>query len=249
VAIDVEPGPPSPDSSLPRAAPRYSPAAAPRDAPLTGVRLRRHERVPRVEHAARPRGPLLDVTVYAADCRVVGRLELLADRLTDFLNAREEVVLRDVWVESLGEGLAAELRELSVAREEIFAVTAGGPRGLVSRRRRVRPHPITMTLGPYAVRGEVHALPGADPFARFRERGGMVPLTGATVSYETPAGPQRDHSDTLLVRADAITWMGLTTSEGVRFPELELAIEGVGLAKDFTGEIRERNGRPGLADD
>jgi len=195
-----------------------------------------------------PRGPLLDVTVYAADCRLVGRLELLADRLTDFLNGQDEVVLRDVWVERLGEGLALERRELSVLRAEILAVTAGGPRGQVGRRRRVRPHPITMALGPYAVRGQVHALPGADPFARFHERGALVPITGATVTYETPAGPQSDRSDTLLVRTDAITWMGLTTSEGVRFPELEPALTGVGLAKDFTGEIRGEKERPRLAD-
>lgn len=106
--------------------------------------------------------PLVEFVAYAEDCILSGHVRLAADRLTDMLNEYDEIDLVDVMVERLDGLGVVEVKEVLVRREEILLVHATGPRGSQARRQRTRQHPLAMTLGPYTIRGNLHALLGTD---------------------------------------------------------------------------------------
>lgn len=187
-----------------------------------------------------PDGPAawtqLDFVAYAEDSVLSGRVELRADRLTDLLNAHDEFVLESVLVASLADGRAIEAAELLVARDELFLVHATGPRGSRGRRQRTRQHPIAMQLGPYHVRGYVHALPGTDPIANLRRRRPMVPLTEAWIEYELNGVREGRRVSTVVVNRHQLDWVVEAADEEVEYPEIP--VKAGPLVKDFTGSIR-----------
>ena len=150
---------------------------------------------PAVERTA----PDVEFVAYALDCTLSGRLELAADRVTDLLNEHEDLELVDVRVEDLVGGEGHDIATLGITRDEILAVHATGPRGRADKRRRTRQHPIMTTLGPYRVRGYVHALPGVEPIASLRHREPMVPVTDAVIEYSVGRQQIRRRVSTLLI--------------------------------------------------
>lgn len=181
-----------------------------------------------------PPVPAVELTVYADDCVAFGRLALTADRVTDLMNDRTEFEFVDACLESLDDGHELLVRSVYVSRDEILAVAAAGPRGDPRRRTRTRPVAVELRVGRYDVSGNMHALPGADPILGLRRRGVMVPLTEATIAFDTPDGRRISRFETILVNRELTDWIGPATRSDVRPPELIQELQGSGLVKDFT---------------
>jgi len=185
-----------------------------------------------------PPAPMLELTVYADDAVAFGRLALTADRVTDLMNDYTEFEFVDTFLQSLDDSHGLLVTSVVVAREEIFAVAVAGPRGDPTRRTRTRPIPIELRLGRYDVSGNIHALPGTDPIVGFHRRRVMVPLTEATIEFDSPDGRKLSRFGTILVNRDLTEWIAPATRSDVRPPELIPELEGRGLAKDFTPQLQ-----------
>lgn len=153
------------------------------------------------------RHPMVDFVAYAEDCVLSGRVRLAADRMTDLLNQHEEVRLVDVMVQRLQDAGALEANEVLVHRDEILFVHAAGPRGEAARRRRTLTHSLAMQLGPYQVRGYLHALPGSPPLVAIRSREPMVPLTDAWIEYDDGSVLHRHRVGAIVVNREHIDWI------------------------------------------
>jgi hypothetical protein len=187
----------------------------------------------------------LDFVAYGEDCLLAGRLRMAADRLTDMLNDHDEYQLVDVLVERLADGRSVEARDVVVTREDLLLVNATGPRGNQERRHRTRPHGVAIKLGPYHVRGYLHAAHGTDPVAAIRRRRPMVPLTDAWLDYESGGTHQRHHVGTVVVNRDLMDWIVPAPVDEVELPEappdLPIPTKSGPLLKDFTGALFDRS--------
>jgi hypothetical protein len=90
--------------------------------------------------------PIIDFVGFTHESLVAGRLMLDADRLTDLLNATDELELVDVVGFGLDGGIV-EADRLFVPRRELVAVKAGQPRGRANLRRRTRQAAVTAAAG------------------------------------------------------------------------------------------------------
>jgi hypothetical protein len=197
---------------------------------------------PHAAHAERltlaaPKVPIVELTVYAGDSVAFGRLPLTADRVTDLMNDRTEFEFVDTFVQSLDDSHGLLVRTVVVAREEIFAVAVAGSRGDPTRRIRTRPIPVELRLGRYDVSGNIHVIPGTDPIIGFRRRRVMVPLTEATIEFDSPDGRKLSRFGTILVNRDLAGWIAPASRSDVRPPDLVPELDGRGLAKDFTPQM------------
>jgi hypothetical protein len=180
---------------------------------------------------------MVDFVAYAEDCLLSGRLRLRHERLTDMLNAHDEILLIDVMVERLNEAGVVEVSEVLVRRDEILLVHATGPRGDQARRQRTRQHPLVIGLGRYQVRGYIHALPGSDPLTAIRRRKTMVPLTEATIDYVSAGAHQRRKAGAVVINREKIDVLARAFEEDLETLELPMPMEQGPLVKDFTGNI------------
>ena len=194
------------------------------------------ERAPETRHASRE----VEFVAYGKDFVVSGQIKVDADRLTDLLNGHDEYLLTDALLERRDEALESEVRQFLVRRDEVLLVHAMGPRGSTGRRRRTRAHPVAMRIGPYDIRGYLHALPGADPIQGIRRRETMVPLTDAWIDDQFGAVRQRRRVGTLVVNRDHIDWIVPAADDEVEMPDLPLNVDQGPLLKDFTGALFER---------
>ncbi|HSW43035.1 MAG TPA: hypothetical protein VLM76_11045 [Patescibacteria group bacterium] len=184
--------------------------------------------------------PIVGLTLYTGDSLAFGYLPLPAGRVTDLMNDHEEFEFVDTYLQSLGDGHGLALRSVAIARDEIFVAAVAGPRGDPRRRTRTRPIPIEMRLGPYGVWGNLHVIPGADPLISFRSRRPMVPLTEATIEWDSPDGRQVVRWDTVVVNRLRTDWIAPATRD-VRPRDLHLVPEGdSGLGRDFTAQLLRR---------
>ncbi len=191
-----------------------------------------------------PSGPArstqqVEFVAYGEDCVLSGIVHMAADRLTDMLNDHDEYLLVDVLVEGLSGERAVEVTEVLVRRDELFLVHAAGPRGNQNRRHRTRSHPVAIQMGPYHVRGYLHALPGADPVQAIRRRLPMVPLTDAWIEFPPASGRQRRRVGTVVMNREQIDWIVPAIDDEVEMPDLPLSAERGPLLKDFTGALFE----------
>ena len=186
--------------------------------------------------------PEVEFAAYAEDCRLFGFLRLDAERLSDLLNSHAQVHLVDVLAVALDEGRAVPAEELWVARDELLAVRASGPRGNAGRRGRTRLYPITAQLGPYEVHGYLHGPPGGDPLRQLRRRLPMVPLTEAWIAYRAAGQDHRARVGTLIVNRELLDWVRPARDDEVRLPSLPVESSVDPRAKDLTGYIL--SGRP-----
>jgi hypothetical protein len=181
----------------------------------------------------------VEFVAYGEDCVLSGVVQLASDRLTDMLNDHDEYQLVDVLVEGLTGENTVEVREVLVRRDELLLVHAAGPRGNQDRRHRTRSHPVAIQLGPYHVRGYLHALPGADPVQSIRRRKPMVPLTDAWIEFQTATGRQRRRVGTVVVNREQVDWIVPAIDDEVEMPDLPLSADKGPLLKDFTGALFE----------
>jgi hypothetical protein len=200
---------------------RASPAAEPEDA-----------------SSGPPPLPVVGLTVYTGDSLAFGYLPLTAGRVTDLMNEHESFEFVDTYLESLEDRHGLSLHTIAIARDEILAVAVAGPRGDPARRTRTRPIPVELRIGPYDVRGNIHVVPGTDPLVSFRSRRAMVPLTEATIEWETPDGRRIARWGTVVVNRLLTDWIAPARRD-VRPPDLNLVpeVDGSGLAKYFTTRL------------
>ena len=160
----------------------------------------------------------VDFVAYGLDCVLSGRTILDGDRLTDMLNEHDEYALSDVLVERFDGGPPITVREIVVPRDELWLVHATEPRGNTERRHRTAQQHVAMRMGPYAVRGFYHALPGTDPASAISRRKPMVPLTRARIEY-TMAGELREVLvDAVIVNRDQVDWIKEVEPDRLEFP-------------------------------
>ena len=164
--------------------------------------------------------PLVALTVYAGDSLAFGQLALSAARVTDLMNDHDTFEFVDTTLQSLDDGHGISVHDLVIARGEVFAVAVAGPRGDPERRTRTRPIPVQLHLGRFDISGNLHVVPGADPLISFRRRRVMVPLTEATIEYDSPAGRVRSRFETILVNRLQVDWIAPAASSDVRPPDL-----------------------------
>jgi len=157
--------------------------------------------------------PLVRFMAYGAHQLLSGWVRLRADRLTDLLNAHEELHLAEVVIESLEDGVTQSVDEIVIHRRELIAVHATGPRGDQARHQRTRTHPIAIQSGNYLIGGHLHADPGADPIASVGGRPAMVPLTDAWIEYWSGGERKHQSTGTIVVNRDEADWMRLVTDE------------------------------------
>jgi hypothetical protein len=168
----------------------------------------------------------VDVVAYAEDCVLSGRLPMAAERLSDLLNEHLEFELVDVMVEDLVGNEPIETRDVVVKRDELLLVQTAEPRGNPGRRNHTSKHPIEARIGPYQVRGLVHALPGSDPIESLRRRRPMIALTDATIEFSVGSTHMRREAGVVILNRDCVD----TISEGypVTFKKADLAGEKSG---------------------
>lgn len=155
--------------------------------------------------------PLVRFVAYQDARRLSGWISLAADRLTDLLNACDELALEEVKVAAVADGRAEWADELVIRRDDLVAVHASGPPGDASQWQRTDPHPIVVRSGPYAIGGILHSPPGVDPLADLAARPPMVPLTDAWIEYRLDGIVRHRAQGTIIVnrqRADSISPMG-----------------------------------------
>lgn len=179
----------------------------------------------------------LEFEGFAADCRIVARLTLIDERLSDMLNAQARFRLFEVTLVSLQDGHEVRLPELRIDREELLAVVAAGPRGIRERRIKTEPVRMQLGLGPYTVLGRLHLPPGRDPVRAVMQRGPMMPLTNATVAYVEAGAVRALDVDALVVNRTRADWIQPSADEAEHFPDVPI-LEPFATRirpKDFTG--------------
>jgi hypothetical protein len=179
----------------------------------------------------------LAFTAYTLDSIIQGELILQGDRLSDFLAQNGPFEIENVTLEALDDGRRVDIAVAAIARSDLVAITASGPRGNAARRVRTRPHAAHLQAGPYEIVGYVHAPPSAHPFTGVHRRQ-VLPVTSALIRYEV-AGQQFESTyDALLVSATAIEWLQSANDVDVRLGKaLAIPSKLDPHAKDMTGEL------------
>jgi hypothetical protein len=157
--------------------------------------------------------PLVQFVAFGRGHRMFGWIRLRADRLTDLLNAHEELLLTDVEIESLEDGAMRSADQVLIRCSELIAVHASGPRGEGRRRQRTRTHAVAIQSGNYLIGGYLHAPPGSDPIANLGGRPLMVPLTDAWIEYWSGADRTTESIGTIIVNRMQVDWMRVVTDE------------------------------------
>ena len=142
---------------------------------------------------------MIALEAYASDCRLFGSVDLGDGRLTDLLNASPELRIHDARLESLADGHVVETPEILLARDELCAVVAAGPRGDTARRVRTYATLFVVDLGPYEIVGVVHSTSASDPLGAVLRRAAWVPMTDASITYRRGSATVTEDVDVLLV--------------------------------------------------
>lgn len=184
---------------------------------------------------------VIELEAYAADCRLFGLVDLGDGRLTEFLNATPELCIRDARLESLADGHVMETPELTVARDELCAVVASGPRGDAARRLRTHATRVVVDLGPYQIVGLVHGTPASDPLGAALRRAAWVPLTDVTVTYRRGLDSVSDDVATLLVNRNVASSFRAVEESSVVLPweAPRMPRPAAPRAIDLTGTLRD----------
>jgi hypothetical protein len=161
----------------------------------------------------------IDFIGFAGDCTITGQMTMFGDRLTDFLNGQERFHLHQVEFESLEDGHRLTVDGLSIAREDLLAVVATGPRGSEHQRVSLKTDRCHVSVGPYLILGRLHTERGLDPIASVEGREPMVPLTGATIAYEVAGTIVARDVGAIIVNRLLVDWISPTVDAETVFPD------------------------------
>ena len=179
----------------------------------------------------------IEFTAYADDCTIRGTVLLDGDRLTDLLTDAGDFDVEGANLQALEDGRVVEMPTATIHRSDLCAVTATGPRGNSQRRLRTRQRPMRAKVGPYTIVGYLHAPPSADPVVTaLRKR--IIPLTNASIEYETLGRRLEERHDAILLVREKVEWLEAASDEEVglvRNLDLKRAVDA--HAKDLTGAI------------
>jgi hypothetical protein len=150
----------------------------------------------------------IEFVAFAGDCWVRGTVDLPEGaRLSDFLNEAEEIPVRGAELVSHTDGHVVLLDELSLRREDLYAVVALEPRSPGTKRLHTVRHRLEVRSGPYTMLGYLHARPGALPLFSLGRRLSLVPLTGATIAFSHAGSVEARDVETLIVNRDLADWV------------------------------------------
>lgn len=166
------------------------------------------------------------IVAYSDDCVVSGTITFHAPRLADELSHVEGIELRHVTVRSFADGHVVELRELQLDLDELCCIAAAGPRGDITRRVHTLPKLVLCHVGPFAVRGLMHAPPTADPTAVLSRRR-FTAVTDASLGVRTGEGILETAHDVVLINRRHVRSIvaGVSDQEPIR-----KAVEAAGEA-------------------
>lgn len=150
----------------------------------------------------------VEFIAYAGDCRVAGATTLAdGERLTDVLNRDLTIVVEGARLTSHADGHTVEVGEITLERDDLFAIEALGPRGHSSRRIHTVRHRLEVRLGPYTVLGQLHTMPGGRPLVAIGQRSPMIPMTNATIAFNTGDGIEVMDVETLIINRSLAEWV------------------------------------------
>ena len=158
-------------------------------------------------------------TAYAQDCTLTGELALVSDRLSDFLSSTVEFEVDNVTCRALDDGRVVQAGSAAILREDLCVVLAGEPRGSPELRIWTRQYPVVARVGPYQVRGYLHAPLTIDPL-KMATRRPIVALTSARIVYAEAGAEVERASETLLLNSARIETLEATTIEDIDGVEL-----------------------------
>ncbi len=163
---------------------------------------------------------------YAGDCRIIGNLALAdGERLSDILNRERSTTITAAELVSHADGHVVTLDEITLDREDVFAIEAAGSRGPSERRIHTVRHRLEVKLGPYTVLGQLHTLPGGQPLVTIGRRLPMIPLTNATIAFNDSTGLQVRDVETLIINREAADWVRAEEADLAAFPGVPVAPE------------------------
>jgi hypothetical protein len=113
---------------------------------------------------------------------------------------------------ALDDGRVVEALFAPVLRDDLCLVLAGEPRGRDDMRIWTRQFAVVANVGPYVVRGYVHAPPTIDPL-KLPERRTIVALTSGTVTYADAGTDVELQADTVLLNSARIERFESATTE------------------------------------
>jgi hypothetical protein len=162
---------------------------------------------------ATPTEDLIEFVAYTREFLVAALLAMRADRMTDLLNAVDELELHDTLVQWLHDGALRGAETLSIERVALVAVKANAPRGNPARRHPTGRVSVAAGCGPLLMHGDLHVRRGGDARADLGRRPPMIPLTDATIRFSLGGKHRVDHAETLIVNRDVVDWMQPATDE------------------------------------
>jgi hypothetical protein len=183
-------------------------------------------------------------------CRISGAIPLADDRLSDMLNSVGRVVVRNADVEEIDGGRLEKL-DVTVPTGDFLAVVGSGRRGLESQRRRTLKRRVRMGLGRYSVSGYLHVLESAHVEslngrvdALLVGRDLLVPLTEATIGYDSGGETREESWDTILINRSRVAWIEAADDDQQEppdgtDPEARDAAIRSRFVKDFTGSVAD----------
>jgi len=145
---------------------------------------------------------------------------ITGDRLSDFLASTAEFEVLNLTCWALDDGRMVGALYSSILRDDLCLVLAGEPRGREDLRIWTRTYPVVARVGPYAVRGYVHAPPTIDPL-KLPSRRQIVAVTSATIAY-TEAGREVEiQAETVLMNSTWIEALQTATAEDLDAASLQ----------------------------
>jgi hypothetical protein len=185
----------------------------------------------------------VELTAFTGDRRIRGAIPLADDRLSDMLNSVPRIVLRGAEVRNL-DGMPPITANVTLAIGSIAVVLSSGRRGVETRRRRTEVHRVRLGIDRYIVSGCLHVPAGLpinlatrDPSVVLAGRDLLVPLTDATVAYESAGEVVTESCEIVLVNRSQATWIDLDDGSGDDFEVVDEKpkVYHAAMAKDFTG--------------
>jgi hypothetical protein len=158
---------------------------------------------------------LSDFVAYTREFLVAGLIAMRADRMTDLLNAVDELELLDPVVQWVSDGTVRGSDRLSIERSELIAVKAGDPRGNPARRHPTGRVTVGAGSGRTLMHGCLHVRRGGNAASELGRRPAMIPLTDATIRFNMAGEARTDAAETLIVNRDVVDWMKPTTDEAL----------------------------------
>jgi hypothetical protein len=158
---------------------------------------------------------------YAEDCSFSGELAMTADRMSDFLSSTTEFEVLNLTCRALDDGRVVEALFAPLVRDDLCLVVAGEPRGREDLRIWTRQFAVVARVGPYTVRGYVHAPPTIDP-VKLPARRSIVALTNAHLAYVEAGTNVEVEADTVLLNSAKVDVLQVVTNDeisGFELPE------------------------------